>query len=250
MNDVERASNTHVSRRTVTKAMAWAVPAVAVAATIPLAAASLRKDPGINGWVLNTRRGSDCTYTLEVDSDPSDAGPTDDGAPFGLYIYDVETPNVITNAALTYWIIGDHPASGGGAVTWTSYGDHSSCWGTPTRIGTETKPDGRVYTGYRWNYTCAINPANRVVGSDGVERLFLGTFHVRAAFSQSRDLCGNVTYWTQRHITIDPDGSGSLPATVHTFQRRNGSLGPMTAAKRLAAPKMLDDTTVAGSDRT
>ncbi|UNK70099.1 hypothetical protein [Microbacterium sp. H1-D42] len=42
MNDVERASNQEISRRTVTKAMAWAAPAIAVAATVPLAAASCR----------------------------------------------------------------------------------------------------------------------------------------------------------------------------------------------------------------
>ena len=37
-------------------------------------------------------------------------------------------------------------------------------------------------------------------------------------------------------VTIDPDGTGSLPATVHTFQRRNGALGPMSSALR-AAPR-------------
>ena len=51
-NDVERAQETGISRRTVAKAVAWSVPAIAVAATVPIAAASLRKDPGINGWVL------------------------------------------------------------------------------------------------------------------------------------------------------------------------------------------------------
>ncbi|WP_136707711.1 hypothetical protein [Agromyces sp. H66] len=40
MADIERTEHAGVSRRTVTKAMAWAVPAVAVATTAPLAAAS------------------------------------------------------------------------------------------------------------------------------------------------------------------------------------------------------------------
>lgn len=39
MSDIEQQKG--VSRRTVTKAMAWAAPAVAVAATIPIAAASV-----------------------------------------------------------------------------------------------------------------------------------------------------------------------------------------------------------------
>jgi len=38
--DVESAEPSGVSRRTVTKAMAWAVPAIAVAATVPTAVAS------------------------------------------------------------------------------------------------------------------------------------------------------------------------------------------------------------------
>ncbi|MEJ1089332.1 hypothetical protein WDU99_13505 [Microbacterium sp. Mu-80] len=40
MNDVERASKQGISRRTVAKAMAWSAPAIAVAATVPVAAAS------------------------------------------------------------------------------------------------------------------------------------------------------------------------------------------------------------------
>lgn len=65
-----------VSRRTVTKAMAWAVPAVAVATTVPYAAAScvpttLTVDPtgsckrsNGNDYVLTLIvRGNDCTAT-------------------------------------------------------------------------------------------------------------------------------------------------------------------------------------------
>lgn len=39
-NDVERAQETGISRRTVAKAVAWSVPAIAVAATVAIAAAS------------------------------------------------------------------------------------------------------------------------------------------------------------------------------------------------------------------
>lgn len=234
MDDFERASEPQFSRRTVAKAMAWAGPAIAVAATVPLAAASLRKDPGINGWVLNSWRSIGCDATIRVNSNPSDGGPTGDGAPYGLYVYDVEDSNVISNATLTYWIIGDHTSSN--RVTWSRMSNHSSCWSGPTMVGAEVKPDGFTYTGYRWTYDCAISPSTRVMGRDGVERLFLGHFDQYASFTQPRSLCGNVSFWTQRHITIDPDGTGSLPATVHTFQRRNGALGPMSSALR-AAPR-------------
>ncbi len=40
MVDLDRTQTQGISRRTVTKAMAWAVPAVAVAATVPVTAAS------------------------------------------------------------------------------------------------------------------------------------------------------------------------------------------------------------------
>ena len=43
MADIEQPEPTGVSRRTVTKAMAWAVPVVAIASTAPLAAASPRR---------------------------------------------------------------------------------------------------------------------------------------------------------------------------------------------------------------
>jgi len=49
MSEVEEQSPTGVSRRTVAKAMAWTVPAIAVAATVPLAAASDRTCLPIDG---------------------------------------------------------------------------------------------------------------------------------------------------------------------------------------------------------
>lgn len=246
MDEFERATKSGVSRRTVAKAVAWAGPAIAVAATIPVAAASLRKDPGINGWVLSTINGDDCRYSVDVDSDPSGGSTTPDGAPYGLYVYDAADQTLITNATLTYWIIGDHTSSN--QVTWDTRSGHSGCWTGPTPVGTETKPDGILYTGYRWTHTCAIDATARVTGTDGVERVFLNNFHVRARFRQPTNLCGNVTYWAQRHVTIDPDGAGgSAPAETLTFQRRNGSLGPMSGARRMAAPPAGDANGVAAS---
>lgn len=88
------------------------------------------------------------------------------------------------------------------------------------------KQDGLTYTPYTFTYNhavCPVNAADRVEGDDGIWRVFLGHFHVRAAFTQSGNLCDNVTYWTQRFITIDPVGA-PVPV-VRTFERRNGTLG-------------------------
>ena len=208
-----------MNRRTVAKGMAWAAPVVALASAAPPAAASLRKDPGINGWVLNspTSQGN-CNYTLEVNSTLSGNGP--DGAPYGLYLYDVQSTAVISNAVLTYWIIGNQTA------TWATNSGHSPCWSSPVRGTPATKADGLVYTPYVFTYSCSIDPAK--VSSDG--RLRLGGFHVTATFKQPDNRCNNVTYWTQRSITVDQDGSGPQVPDVLTFERRNGTLGAYTGS--------------------
>lgn len=210
-----------ISRRTLAVGAAWTVPAVAAAAAAPVRAVSLLKDPGINGWVLNTPRSTgDCSWTLEVNSRPSSPPATTDGAPFGLYIYDVEDPNVFSGAKLVYYIIGNQNA------TWTNLTGHSSaCWDYKGRGALVTQPDGLEYRPYTWEYRCPINASDRITDSDGVERLYLEDFRVRASFTQPSSRCSNVTYWTQRFITIDPDGSGPMSPVVHTFQRRNGTLG-------------------------
>lgn len=225
-----QGSESRIARRTLAKGAAWAVPAVAMAAAAPAQAASLVKYPGINGWVNNITRsgsvtGTTCDYTLEVDSTPGGTN-TPDGAPFGLYIYDVESPNTFSDAKLTYWIIG---AQATGA-TWATLSGHSPCWGTPVKGTASTQPDGLIYTPYTWTYdttTCPILSSQYVTDpADGVKRLYLGDFHVRATFTQPAGrFCNNVTFWTQRFITIDRDGAGSEPASVKCFQRRNGTLG-------------------------
>lgn len=224
---------TGISRRTVTKGIAWAAPAVAIAGAAPAYATSLRKDPGINGWVLNTARSRlFCRYDLEVDSTRSGNGP--DGAPYGLYLYDIEDDNAsVTNAKLTYWIIGEQREG----ATWQTLSGHSNCWSGPVKGTPATKADGLVYTPYTWTYTCPIDASERSIGSDGIERLWLGHFHVQASFRQPSAYCNDVTYWTQRTVTVDrdgPDGTKYDPEVL-TFERRNGTRGTFNARARSAA---------------
>lgn len=216
------------ARRTLVKGAAWAAPAVSLAAAAPTLAASsppLRKDPGLNGWVLNrpTDRGG-CRWYLEVDSTVTNMA-TPDGAPFGLYLYDVDPNAVITEPVITYWIIGNQDAS------WSNLAGHSSCWQYQGRGALTTKADGLQYRPYTWRYTCAVNPSS--VSPDG--RLRLGNFHVRASFTQPSNRCSDVTYWTQRTITIDPYGDGD--AEVLTFERRNGTRGTYGGSAQRMAPQ-------------
>lgn len=213
------------SRRAVATGLAWSVPAVAMVSAAPSFAASLRKDPGINGWVLNspTNHGG-CRYSLEVNSAPTRGGATPDGAPWGLYLYDVSKDASYSNAKLVYWVRGTHNATQN-PITWQAATGHSTKWSGPVRGDAQTKADGFKYTPYTWTYTGTINPAN--VKSDG--RLYLETFHVKAdnfsLWENSR--CLPLDYWTYREIVVDPDGptGPQQPTTLH-FERRNGDSGP------------------------
>lgn len=233
-------SPAQLSRRNLAKGIAWTAPALVVATAAPAVATSLRIDPGINGWVLNspTSRGF-CRYYIDVDSTVTNTR-SPDGAPFGLYLYDIEDGASITGAKLTYWIIGDQEA------TWTRLAGHSGCWGSPVRGTPSVKADGLVYTPYTWTYSCAIDAAQQSFGSDGVRRLWLGHFRARASFTQSSSRCSDVTYWTQRTVTVDRDGAGGrYGAEVLTFERRNGTRGVYAGAGARSA-----GTFAAGSEST
>lgn len=213
------------SRRAVATGLAWSVPAVAMVSAAPSFAASLRKIPGINGWVLNspTNHGG-CLYSLEVNSAPTRGGATPDGAPWGLYLYDVSKDASYSNAKLVYWVRGTHNATQN-PITWQAATGHSTKWSGPVRGAAQTKADGFKYTPYTWTYTGTINPAD--VRSDG--RLYLETFHVQTNnFSLSENgSCLRLDYWTYREIVVDPDGptGPQQPTTLH-FERRNGPSGP------------------------
>ena len=226
------------SRRAVATGLAWSVPAVAMVSAAPSFAASLRKDPGINGWVQVTRRGTstNCTsnYSLDVTSAPSGGGVTPDGAPWGLYLYDVSKDASYSGAKLVYWVRGDHVAQN--TITWQAATGHSTKWSGPVTGAPQTKADGAVYTPYTWTYTGTIDPKN--VKSDG--RLYLETFHVTTnSFSQLEGRrCVPLDYWAYREIVVDPDGPNGprSPQTLH-FERRAGMSGPYVAGgqARMAA---------------
>ena len=239
-----------ITRRSVATGLAWSVPAVAAVAAAPAYAASLRKDPGINGWVLNSPRSlGGCRYSLTVDSKPSNPPVTSDGAPFGLYLYDTAVQSRYDAASLTYWIRGDHKSSN--PVTWTTGPNHaSSCWSGPVAGAPAEKADGFTYTPYTWTYKCNINPAE--VSSDG--RLYLKDFNVIATFTQAtvQRSCEPLDYWTYREIRVDVDGSGPQKPQIKSFERRNGASGPFPgkAGARMAPASLQEAGSAPGSALT
>lgn len=229
------------NRRAVATGLAWSVPAVAMVSAAPSFAVSLRKDPGINGWVqARFPKGYSCTRSIEVNSAPSGAGPTPDGAPYGLYLYDVSKDASYSGAKLVYWVRGTHTAKQN-PITWRTGTQHSAQWSGPVRGDAQTKADGAVYTPYTWTYTGTINPGN--VKSDG--RLYLGNFHVYTdSFSMSENgRCLDLDTFAYREIVVDPDGptGPQQPKTLH-FERRNGDNGLWVPSNqgRMAATQASD----------
>ncbi|MCA1305515.1 hypothetical protein ACLD0U_02055 [Microbacterium sp. 2216-1] len=84
-NDVERAQETGISRRTVAKAVAWSVPAIAVAATVPIAAASCVETTSFDNLRVGSRPSmltfepSGVTASLSYTASGGDSTPGDTG---------------------------------------------------------------------------------------------------------------------------------------------------------------------------
>lgn len=204
------------SRRTIVRGAAWSTPIILAVGAAPAFATSLRKDPGINGWVLNsTESQGDRRYALRVNSNPgASAGATPDGAPFGLYVYDVNVGpgnailDTLTNARIVYWIIGSQTEG----ASWSANSGHGNGWSNPVKGTPAQKADGLTYTPYTFTYTGTFTY------NAGDQRVYLQEFDTTASFRQPRG-GDEVTYWTQRFITVN--------GAVQTFERRNGDRGPM-----------------------
>lgn len=134
MNPIEDAEPNPVSRRTVTKAMAWAVPVIAVAATVPLAAAS-------NPNCSSTCSGGDNRVLLDICDACGSTGNSGKGCiPGGENSQYWQVPIYLSNPGATDVIFhvtsmtlsGTEPGGGGGAFAIrTSTGPDSDDCGLP-----------------------------------------------------------------------------------------------------------------------
>lgn len=215
-----------MTRRTLTRTAAWTVPTIAAMGTAPAFAASLRNDPGINGWVLAEWDPSDRTPDVSFDSDPAGQDPaTPDGAPFGLYVRNVNrTPggllaDSITNAAITLWMRGTATVTYPETVSTTLNGGGHGRWNLQPGVLTETKPDGITYRGYRFTYGGALGVPVLVAGQ---WQVYLEDFSVVMRNVQN----SNATFWTERDVTVN-----NVPLT---FQRRAGEDGAFNARSAAA----------------
>lgn len=209
-----------VSRRSILRTAAWSAPAITLAAAAPAFADStpIRKDPGINGWVLVSwnkstewiNRKWKTFVNATFDSDPSGYrdNQTPDGALFGLYIYDTQPGDLFSAGSITLWFRGKVGSWSYGSRSNTSNGGgHGRGWSSPVYVGTQSKPDGKTYHGYRFDYSGEYTLSGGLV--------WLQDMEVKAHNIAN----SNGTYWVERHVAINGE--------VHAFQRRNGEDGPL-----------------------
>lgn len=208
------------TRRTLVRGAAWSTPVILAVSAAPAFATSLRKDPGINGWLqVGTSDRGRTSYDLTFDSTLNQSGP--DGAPFGLYTYDPNrNGNTITdtysNASITLWLRTDRATFPESLTGWNLAGSGSR-WSGPTDAGLRNfaaEGDNQQYRGYRFAYNGNV-PGTGFTLVAAEERVYLQDFKAFANDVNSAD----ATYWVQRSITVN--------GVVQSFARRNGDDGPI-----------------------
>lgn len=134
----ENAEPGGVSRRTVTRAMAWAVPAVAVAAAVPIAAASVNEPPPpVFAWssgCATTGSGGGCAGARKTPQVP----------------FTITNPTAMT---VQFQVLGQK--------SWIGHGAPPANW----------SPLGGIYANHGTQHSCG--PRLDVVGCDGYRSIVL-----------------------------------------------------------------------------
>lgn len=175
-----------VSRRTVTKAMAWGLPAVALAAPIPAYAISVPKN-ALGGVFYVTR--------LENNKVTWDGRASNGGQ---LYVSGTVHQQTITSMALRF-------GSTKQVTGWTKSGG-GNCWSLPVADGTMVY-NGDTYYMYLSNFTCAL-PAT-------VD----GNTPVNSEFYWTGTVANPTQLITERVTQVTQPPSYSPPGTTITWVR-------------------------------
>ncbi|GAA4486011.1 hypothetical protein GCM10023171_21280 [Microbacterium panaciterrae] len=184
MVDVEQRRT--ISRRTVTKAMAWGVPALALAAPVPAFAVSTPHNA--LGGVFYVTRLSSGTVTWD--------GRTSNGGQ--LFVSGTVHQQTITSMSLRFG--STKPVTG-----WTKSGG-GNCWTLPAADGTLVY-GGVSYYMYKSTYTCALPAA--VDGDTPVD----SNFYWSGTVSNPTQLI------TQRITRVSQPPGYAAPGTTITWIR-------------------------------
>lgn len=149
-------SSRDVSRRTIAKGAAWAVPAVAFAAAAPAMASSPQLPPvRLDGWMDASRdsrgigRRKRCVYQRNA------CGTGIPGRRYGMYVTNAEIDSV-EGASVTFWM----PREGDWSEGYSAY-CNTDGWSLPRYIGTE-----RGYYLYESTYTGGYQDCSSIYPGD------------------------------------------------------------------------------------
>lgn len=142
-----RMAEAGLSRRTLARGVAWAVPAIAVVSAAPAMAVSY--PPSLQGWIYWTRRCTRRTATLGLDGNgPSDVVyPSSD---YGFYVFNTTATTNLTNACVTW----SYSPAYDNTLTWTAQSDSGSHWSAPTQISSGPPTFQTCYSG-AWTFVPA-----------------------------------------------------------------------------------------------
>lgn len=185
-----------LSRRTLAKGAAWAVPAVLLAGAAPAYAAS----PVITSVrQIYTYRGnpSGCVpMTLSTQQNSSGTGD----ANYFIGWQNTTTSTKLTNISIMFWYAEPN-------ITWISgtQAPSPACWTVPTRVSTATIVDaGVTLYGYQSTYTCAVTAVN------GTTYLADFDWQTKDCASQVSGHWGYKLSWTLNGVNDSWQGFGTM----------------------------------------
>ena len=186
-----------VTRRTLTRGVAWATPVIVVGAAASAHAASPGPpEPGLQGWVRVTKncRNNNDDMDLTIDGHVDGTRyPVPPG--YGLYVFNTSGTTVLTNAKSTFY----YPSSLG-TISWAAGGNNGN-WSVPSVDPSVPAISG--YTAYSTTYSGSWtyhgppeNPTYTIANT---------VPHFTATVTPGRRMCGDggLSLYARRAVTVD-----------------------------------------------
>lgn len=202
--DDQRKEAAGLSRRTLVRTAAWAVPAIAVAAPAPAMAASNDVPPnGLDGWVLfSVGSGGGGTSVVDV---------TGIGSGLGLWVTETTALQTISQISVVFLI-------NRAGLTWSAASGNAGTWSAPAADGSESiNPGSGVQTFHRYRMNYVGPPSLPFLASNGQTNIN-NALH----FVTPDNVPNNTTIYiyARRYVTItQPSNVTPGTPTLVWFQR-------------------------------
>ncbi|WP_435199855.1 hypothetical protein [Janibacter sp. GS2] len=181
-------------RRSVVKGAAWATPTIVLGNAAPAMAAS--RPPGLQGWVTVGKSCGNGPDTLTIDGTGGDNANPPTANSRGIWVFNVTSSTVLTNARLTVY----YPSSLG-TIGWTAASGNSG-WSVPSvDNGAPPKAGFIAYTStYSGAWTFYNNPNNL---DDHFRANGRPNFTASVSLSGSYCATNGLPLYSLRRVTID-----------------------------------------------